>query len=305
MIRDVHYAAEVVRRGVRQRTDQSVPVALARVGGFSSPPPMQRRAGRPWKTLVAAGLVLAGAGCSPTASAPPVHSVRYVLEWKRSNVTEEPDGWDVTNDLGYRVHVTRGYVVTRSLELIPCNPAPPPVSLLDAITDLLGPRIAHAGHSAIADPSATKTAEVESLLSPRAHTAATLQPGAQKYCQLHYLIARAEPSATGLPSEVDMVDQSVRIEGSFQPPTGESSPTLFALVTAVANGRLFDLPRRGQESFALDTGTASGVVVVRRNLDSIFNHVDFANMNERRLGREILQNLINDTEIELEVHGDE
>jgi len=254
--------------------------------------------------MLAAGVLLVGLGCSRTQSASPGHSVSYVLEWKRNKVVEGAGGWDVTNDLGYRVHVTRGYVVTRSLELIPCNPVPPPVSLLETVGDLIGPSSAHAGHSAIADPSSTKNAEVESLLNPRTHASATLTPGAQKYCQLHYLIARADPSATGLPTEVDMVDQSVRIEGSFRLPSEGSQPTPFVIVTAVANGRLFDLPRNGQESFALDTGTTSGIVAVRRDLDTMFDHVDFANMNEKRMGREILQNLINDAEIELRVHDE-
>jgi len=256
------------------------------------------------RALTVVSLVLLSAGCArKEADTPPPHSVSYVLEWKRSKMEQAPDGagWEVTNDLGYRVQVTRGYLVTRSLELIPCNPVPPAVSLLERIGDLLGPRPAYAGHSAIADPSATKTATVESLLNPRSHAVATLYPGAQKYCQAHYLIARADPAATGLPSEVDMVDQSLRLEGRFQRP-GESQETPFTVVTAVANGKLFDLPRnQGQEGGALNTGGESATVVVRRDLDTIFDHVDFANMPDKRIGREVLQNLINSAEIEVRV----
>jgi len=259
-----------------------------------------------WLALTVMGVLL-NAGCSRHDSAQPLtRSVRYVLEWKMSKVEETPGaaGWEITNDLGYRVHVTRGYLVTRSLELIPCNPVPPLAALLKRIGDRIGPRPAYAGHSAIADPSATKNAEVESLLSPRSHAVATLYPGPQKYCQAHYLIARADPSATGLPSEVDMVDQSLRLEGWFRRP-GDSQETPFTVVTAVGNGKLLDLPRGlGEGSCALNTASTSGVVVVRRNLDTIFDHVDFANMPDKRIGREVLQNLINDTEIELQVNHD-
>ncbi|MBI3782065.1 MAG: hypothetical protein HY270_01550 [Deltaproteobacteria bacterium] len=254
---------------------------------------------------VASSLLLA-AGCSRNqAETRPAHGVSYLLDWKKSKVEEAAGaGWEVTNDLGYRVHVSHGYLVTRSLELIPCNPVPPPVSLLDRLDDVIGPRRAYAGHSAIADPSATKNAEVESLLSPQSHYAATLYPGAQTYCQAHYLIARADRQATGLPTEVDLVDQSLRIEGWFRQP-GQAQEQSFTVVTAVANGRLFDLPRAAShEAFALDTASESGVVVVRRDLDTIFDHVDFSVMNDKRIGREVLQNLINATEIELRVNHD-
>jgi len=256
--------------------------------------------------LAILGVLLLSAGCAcNTPAAPAAHSVSYVLEWKKNKVEEDGEGagWELTNDLGYRVHLTRGYIVTRSLELIPCNPVPPPVSLRQGIGDLIGPRPAYAGHSAIADPSSTKTATVESLLSLQSHTAATLSPGPQKYCQAHYLIARADPSATGLPAGVDMVDQSLRLEGWFRRP-GEAQSTPFSVVTAVANGKLFELPHVDEESFALNTATTSAVVVVRRDLDSIFDHVDFATMPDKRVAREVLQNLVNGMEIELRTNHD-
>lgn len=253
---------------------------------------------------LAAGLLTAG--CSRNdAAPPPAHSVSYVLEWKKTKVEQGSAGgaWELTNDLGYRVGLTRGYVVTRSLELIPCNPVPP-ISLLHRLGDFIGPRPAYAGHSAIADPSATKAAEVESLLDTQPHPAGTLPLGPQKYCQAHYLIARAEPSANGLPVEVDLVDQSVRLEGWFRPP-GIEEQTPFAVATGIANGKLFELPRRqGQPSLALDTATASAVILVRRDLDSIFDHVDFAKMDAKRIGREVLANLINNAEIELQLKPD-
>ena len=254
--------------------------------------------------VVVAGVL--AAGCSRNDHAPsPAHGVSYVLEWKKTKVEQSPagDGWEVTNDLGYRVGLTRGYVVTRSLELIPCNPVPP-ISLLRRLGNFIGPRPAYAGHSAIADPSATKKAEVESLLNPQPHSVATLYPGPQKYCQTHYLIARADQSANGLPADVDMVDQSVRLEGWFRRP-GVNDRTPFAVATGIANGKLFELPRRqDQPSLALNTESASGVILVRRDLDSIFDHVDFANMDAKRIGREVLANLINNAEIELQVKLD-
>jgi hypothetical protein len=225
--------------------------------------------------------------------------VSYVLEWKRERARALPadGGWEITNDLGYVVRVARGHLVTRSIELVPCDVRPPTVSWRNAIDLLLAPRPAYAGHTAVADPSAIQNAEVESLLAAAARRPPMRSPGVQVYCQAHYLIARAAPEAVGLPAEIDMVDQTLRIEGTFRRPASAAFEP-FSIVTSVANGKLFDLAER------LDTERASAVVVIRRDLDTMFDRVDFAAMPAKRIAREVLQNLIDDTEIELRVSRD-
>ena len=98
-----------------------------------------------------------------------------------------------------------------------------------------------------------------------------------------------------------MVDQTLRFEGTFQRPGGTSFEP-FAVVTAVANGKLFELT--AAKDGRLDTGETSVGVVVRRTLDTLFDHVDFAAMNEKRIARELLQNLIDNAEIEVQVAHD-
>ncbi len=227
----------------------------------------------------------------------------YRLEWKQAKVERSGrTGWDVTNDLGYRVHVTRGWVVTRSMEFVPCNPLPPPAltSLRRSLHELIGVRPAFAGHSAIADPSAAKRTIVESLLRADTQAMGPIYPGAQKYCQAHYLIARADKEAIALPTEVDMVDQSIHVDGTFRRPGG-SADEAFSVVSGLGNGKLIELPRGGDAAVALDTGRESATLVIRRSLDTLFDHIDFATMDDKRRGREMLQNLINDVEVELKV----
>jgi hypothetical protein len=259
--------------------------------------PMPRHSRSPILRMLVLAFCLAATGCSRN-DAGAVHKISYVLEWKRAAVAARPDGWEVTNDLGYRVGVTGGYLVTRSLELVPCNPMPP-IALLREIGDFLAPHPAYAGHSMIADPSALKNADVESLLNPQSHSPATMYLGPQEYCQAHYLIARADPAATRLPTDADMVDKTLWLEGWFQRPA-DSRRVPFSVVTAVANGRSFNLPA-GADGAVLNTGSVSAEIIVRRNLESIFDHVDFANMDAKRIGREVLANLIDDTEVELRV----
>ena len=112
--------------------------------------------------------------------------------------------------------------------------------------------------------------------------------------QLH---GGADSEAAGLPVDIDMVDQTLRIEGTFQRPDA-SGFAPFSIATAIANGKLFALTAR------LETASASAVIAVRRNLDTIFDRVDFAAMPEKRIAREILQNLVDGTEIDVRVNRD-
>ena len=50
---------------------------------------------------------------------------------------------------------------------------------------------------------------------------------------------------------------------------------------------------------ALDTSINSATVVVRRNLDTLFDRVDFATMDGKRIGREMLQSLIDGSTMEI------
>src|SRR5439155_1561084 len=84
-------------------------------------------------------------------------------------------------------------------------------------------------------PAATRPMRVRSWLpaTDREVGAVALVP--QTYCQLHYLIARAGHDSPGLPSDLDMVDASLHIDGTYRAP-GSASPTPFTVHTAVANG---------------------------------------------------------------------
>jgi hypothetical protein len=257
-----------------------------------------------WLCLLHFAVALPSQSCHSPDSAPPAaHSVSYQLEWRRRGGVDPPSDapLEITNDLGYLVRVTRGYVVTRSIEMIPCA-IPSPVSLLDTIDRMIGPRPAFAGHSAIPDPSSTKSPTVESLLQRGPRQLPALYPGARMYCRAHYLIARADPQSAGLPTEIDMVDQTLRVEGTFQR-RGEATATPFTVTSAVANGKLFELGTQSPSAAArrLDTTSESAIVIVRRNLDTIFDRVDFATMNEKRMAREMLQNLVDGAELEVRV----
>ena len=225
-----------------------------------------------------------------TRSAPPApHAVHYVVAWARDGVVPAGDGWEVTTDLGYRVRVTRGYLTSYSMELVECP---------KAAWSVLSPPPAWAGHSAgTPNPAAIRPMQVESLLATtdREIGAVTLAP--QTYCQLHYLIARAGREAQGLPSDLDMVDASLHVDGTYRAPAADA-PTPFAIHTAIANGGLFD-HTGAAAPIRVDMGQGATRVTVRRHLGSLFDGVDFATTSDSVRASRILASVVEHVEVEL------
>src|SRR6266481_5056677 len=68
-----------------------------------------------------AALVAVGCASEPE-TIPTPHEVRYVLTWRARPSGEHagPSERVLVNDRGFTIHITRGYLVTRSVELVEC-----------------------------------------------------------------------------------------------------------------------------------------------------------------------------------------
>jgi len=258
---------------------------------------------------IALGICLLGASLSGCQQSPPSpkagvpHEVRYQLDWAWDDAQKVPGGtaWEVTNDLGYRVRVTRGYVTSYSMELVECpkNAGVTPVVRLGPLLWLAVEGTAYAGHATgTPNPAAIHPMQVESLTEPRPHQLRTLLLAPQTYCQLHYLLARAGREAPGLPADLDMVDASLHIDGTYQAP-GTSVQTPFSLHTGVAYGALFDHAAHAAAPMHVDTGRGATAVTVRRHLGRIFDGVDFVKMTDRMIAAQILKSLVDHVEVEI------
>jgi hypothetical protein len=229
--------------------------------------------------------VLAASACRATpVAAPRPHTVRYVLTWATDGVAREADGaWTVTNDLGYRVRVGRGWVTSYSTELVECPK--------DAAAWFPFPSLAFAGHLAgTPNPAAVKPMRVESLLRPADAEAGVVTLAPQPYCQLHYLVARAGHDSPGLPAELDMVDTTLHVEGTYRA-ADAAGDTAFTIHSASAYGQLFPLH--------VDTGREGAEVVLRRRLAAMFDGVDFARMPEKTIALQILRALVDHVAVEV------
>ena len=230
-------------------------------------------------------------------------SYRLEWEWGAAVPAENGQGWQVVNDLGYRVQVEQAYLVSYSVQLVECEHGHGETAFLDRVIDWLAPQTVSAGHGGDGDdPSLIHNGFVESFAMPENMDfgAVTIS---QKitYCQGHYLIARADSQIEHQPQDVDMFGTSLYIAGSYQAESA-SIATPFRIQTSLANGVLdnLDVPyieNTDMTPVHLVTGNQNAVVLIRRQLDSLFNGVDFASVSSDKIGKAVLWSLVADTDI--------
>ncbi len=252
------------------------------------------------RAIAAVVLAVTATGCASSPPQPAPHEVRYRLTWDRDGVTPTNDGgFDVTNDLGYRVHVSRGWVTSYSMELVEC-PKEAAAGLAFVAGALVRPLLgdtAWAGHlSGTPNPAAIKPMQVESLIRPEPHEAGAVTLAPQPYCKLHYLVARAGHDSPGRPSELDMVDTTLHLDGTFRAPRS-TTDTAFTVHTASAYGQLFDRAGDPPRTIRVDPGDGALQVDVRRHLGRMFDGVDFTRMPERAVALQILKALVDRVDV--------
>ena len=239
-----------------------------------------------------------------TTASPTSGQVLYQFDWHWGKAQPDADGkgWTVTNDLGYQIHVTRGYLVTGSTELVPCAHTHAQVqpSTIDTIAALFAPQIAKAGHGGESDASRLKNPQVESLTTPQSISAITQWGSEPNYCQMHYLVAYGVASAQNLPTDVSMIGNSLLIEGEVRAPN-TTVATPFNLKSALAWGGRKDLIVTNDKTDVAE-GVKSGTflhLIVSRDLGSLFDGVDFAQMSAQDQSKQVLRSIIQNTEIEV------
>lgn len=222
-------------------------------------------------------------------------SIRYSAAWAWGDAIDTPGpGWEVTNDLGYRVQVESGAVVFYSVQLLACEHEHAETvwqRLGDWLGSSLGPVTAHAGHGDEENPAEVMPVLVESLAEPGTVALGSVQVSEPAWCQGHYLIAQGVDGA--------MSGRSLTVSGTVTGPDGTTAP--FAIDTALAWGAPADLrlPYDGEDSPArhAEIGDETIEIVVLRALDTLFDGVDFAGMDETEQAKGLLRNLTAGTAI--------
>lgn len=253
--------------------------------------------------------------------APSVGEIVYRFDWDLSGVDVADDGIGValTNDLGYRIEVDLGYLVTFSTELVECPSADAQEedTAQDELEEedhedfpdaarwlghIFGMGVAHAGHSSL-DPNPAKLTVrlVEHLHVPASSEVGRVTAEGDRYCQIHYLAGKTMKDRANPAADVDMIGRSLYLVGRVQAPGAESFTEL--LVDAdFANGVLLDLPESGGtvEAGVIDTAVEGATVTLVRSMATLFDGVDFDGMSDAEVANQIMKALVAGVSVEVQ-----
>jgi hypothetical protein len=268
---------------------------------------------RPGVAVCAIAVALQAGGCFSAEREPPL--VAYRLEWNFAGVDRDPESgrWSVANNKGYRVTVDSGFLVAYSLAFLPCDIAQrrrPATAKAGAAQDrwpgsLLGPRVAWAGHGdPFFNPVQTEPPVVESLTAGASLDVGAFAPEQVRYCQVHYVVARAPSDAVGLPEQVNMVGVTAHVEGSYRRlPDGPK--TAFTIHSPSANAVLEEIFEEGvgadDRQRGFDGISTRATAVVTRNAASLFEDIDFEKDGRHKIPWQFLKNVADGTTVRVDI----
>ncbi len=214
--------------------------------------------------------------------------VGYTLDWEWGRAEAlSTGGWSTVTDLGYRVEVTAGAVVTRNLELVPCH-VPLPIPRAALPWSLFAPVPVAAGHSSLApNESKISTSYSEDLAAPKARFLETKVVTDPEYCRAHYLIAREKGTALGA--------EALSVVGTWsRAPDWVATP--FRLKSASAYGDFRELRDAGG-SVARRTIVGGIQVTVKRSLSTMLDGIDFRTGVSEDHGALVMRRVVSETKI--------
>jgi hypothetical protein len=235
-------------------------------------------------------------------------TLRYRTTWNTERLTWHADGgWSVETDLGYRVRIDRGRLVTHSIELVACTD-------VEAAADaprrspltLLRPRVAFAGHGEPNNPTKVVVARGEDLSRPETTELGQVELDglslAESYCEGFLLAAAATLDAASGSSEP--VGASLVLEGSWRAPgSDEDQPLLLRseLAWGGAGALAVEPPRRVSLASLTERGalgswrpalsSAQAQVTLERDLGALFDGLDLASSDPETQARAVLRAL--------------
>jgi len=230
-------------------------------------------------------------------------SAHYEADWEWGTAIPADDGgWSVTTDLGYTVHVTRGWLVSYSASLAECTPSAPSAGAAGSglLDGLFGAGVAFAGHGDANDPSITAAPQAESLTTPELTDLGTTAFPEADYCRLHWVAGAASWYTVDLPEEVDLLGNAVWLEGTWTAP-GSDDAVAFVWTSTIANGVLVELD---ESLVSAPTGEVERAEIrVVRELDRWLDGIDFAALSEDDVGRALMIGLAASTVVEVRLEG--
>jgi hypothetical protein len=212
-----------------------------------------------------------------------------LFSWETQGITQHEDGWSVTNPGGIEFTVESGWVSSYGAALAPCEAEENLWAERGLMERILGIGIVRADHGAAADPSALDRPLLEDLSLLESSRSSMLSFEPTEYCQLHYLVARADPDTEAPAPASPMALRTLRIEGSW---TAGEDNGLLSIESAFNYGALFSL-----ESATASSAGPAVEIEVRRRLGRLFDDVDPRVQSGDELAWTVTRNLVETSEI--------
>jgi hypothetical protein len=184
----------------------------------------------------------------------------------------------LTNDRGYRVVLTKGYLAVSSVEIEAC--ASQGVAGFLRELRLIRPAYAHSEGS----PTRLGTPFVIPLLGDARGAIGSLSPPPRSYCVTHIGGAPADDDALFLPADAPMVGKSLYVEGTFQPPSSAEA-SAFTATGALA----FDAEVTHAPLVLGAGGRTKATLVIGEVIDHWFDGIDFATASPDDIAKSVLE----------------
>ena len=229
---------------------------------------------------VAAGIQLSG--------------LQWAFSWDLDGVKSDGGSWSTSNDVGVTFTVVSGWLSSYSAALAPCvTEEQGELAQRGLLERLVGIRTAWANHAYDIDPSALATPILEDLSALESSASTPLLFGPTRYCQLHYLVARADPETIDPEPGVRMALVTLLLNGYWS--DGEESGEL-QVESSLNYGALF-----GLEGMAAPLSGSEARIELRRSASALFLGVEPSTMSEAEVAWKITKNLVDSTELILDV----
>ncbi len=191
-----------------------------------------------------------------------LEEVTYLLTWDTSRIEPLAQGWAVETDLGYRVEIEDGFLVSYALHLEPCA------------------ALFHSG----SDRSDMPTPRVERLDTFETTLLAPVTFPTQRYCGVAYDLARADWTAEGAPEDLEVDGVTLALEGRWSREGGE--PVEFSWSSSLTASNSYPLE--------VQRPTRRARVELRRDAGALFDGLELADEDPDVLLRDVLINLVLD-----------
>jgi hypothetical protein len=216
--------------------------------------------------------------------------LHWTFSWDLDGIEVDEGSWSTSNEAGVTFTVVSGWLSSYSAALTPCvTEEQDEWANRGLLERLLGIRAAWANHAYDIDPSALAAPILEDLLLLESSDSTPLSFGPTHYCQLHYLVARADPETVDPEPGVRMSLVTLLLNGYWS--DGEDSGEL-QVESSLNYGALFAL-----EDIAASLSGGEARIELRRSASALFSGVEPSAMSEAEVAWKITKNLVDSTEL--------